>query len=138
MRIFGHTDTMGGGVSSINEPEAVNLARYVSMSTVGVFGEIKLALSLIGEGCGIGYRSKRGTAPRSKTVGRLIERMSTIPLDDSEISRGSFSEWFIGEINRPAFDVRCIPDGGTTTDPDDYVRSYASLREVLFSAPLLI
>lgn len=132
-RSFSINGEFGGEFACTNDPETSALTRYVGMASVGVFGEIKLALSLLCEGSGIKYRSRRSIAPRAKTIGRLLERMSGEEIDDGELLAGGFSEWFVSQINRPAFDFGC--EGETA---DDYVNLYATLREVLFSSPLLI
>jgi len=132
-RSFSINGTVGGEFACANDPETVALTRYVGMASVGVFGEIKLALSFIRNGSGIRFRSRRNMAPRAKTIGRLLERMMCEDRGEGELTPGGFSEWFVNQINRPAFDIGC---GGVSAD--DYVNLYASLREVLFSSPLLI
>ena len=131
-RSFSVSGTVGGEFACANDPETSALTRYVGMGSVGVFGEIKLALSLLCEGGGIRYRSRRNSAPRAKTIGRLLERMTGDEIDEGELLKGGFSEWFVSQINRPAFDIGCAGAA------DDYVTLYATLREVLFSSPLLI
>ena len=132
-RSFSISGTVGGEFACANDPETSALTKYVGMASVGVFGEIKLALSLLNEGGGIKYRSRRNMAPRAKTIGRLLERMTGEEIDEGELLQGGFSEWFISQINRPAFDIGCLGAGA-----DDFVKLYASLREMLFSSPLLI
>lgn len=129
-RSFRMSGTFGGELACASEPEISALTRYVGMASVGVFGEIKLALSLTGESGGIRYRSGR-SAPRARTIGRLLERMTCEEEDVGELTSGGFSEWFTGEINRPAFDVGYM-------GAEDYVNLYTTLREALFSSPLLI
>lgn len=132
-RSFSVNRAFGGELACANEPESSALVKYVTMASVGVFGEIKLALSLIGDSGGIRYRSRKNIAPRAKTIGRLLERMTGEVIDEGELLAGGFSEWLVGEINRPAFDV-----GGMGADAEDYVNLYTVMREVLFSSPLLI
>ncbi len=129
----------GGEFMSAGEPEAEAICRYVGMASVGVIGDIRLALSLNIEDCGIKYRSGKHTVPRTKTIGRLIERMSGCGIDEREMVSGGFASWFLCETGKPAFDFGCLADEGESVrDVEDYIKIYASLREVLFSSPLLI
>lgn len=131
-RSYSISGALGGEFACANDPETSALTKYVGMASVGVFGEIKLALSFLREGSGIRYRSRQNQAPRAKTIGRLLERMTGEEMGDGELLQGGFSEWFVSQINRPAFDIGCP---GTA---EDFVNLYASLREMLFSSPLLI
>ncbi len=131
--------TFDGELMAAGEPEVAAICRYAGMSSVGVIGEIRLALSLNIESCGIKYKSGKHTVPRTKTIGRLIERMSGCGIDEREMMSGGFASWFLREIGRPAFEFGCLADDGEVVrDADEYVKIYASLREVLFSSPLLI
>ncbi len=135
---FSDSDSLGSsGVAS--EPEVDALCRYVKMASVGVLGKINLALSLSPSECGIKYKSERCTAPRSKTIGRLLERMSGCRIDEQCAEEKGFISWFLREIGKPAFNFGCFSDGEVfPEDSEEYVKVYAALREFLFSSPLLI
>lgn len=71
--------------------------------------------------------------PRAKTVGRLLSRMAACPFSVDDMT-GTLSHWFAEEFNRPGFSFSL----GADRSENGFYHSYASLREVLFSCPLLI
>jgi len=71
--------------------------------------------------------------PRAKTVGRLLSRMASVPFILDDMS-GSLCDWFTEEQKHPAFTFSL----GSDRTENGFYHSYAALREVLFSCPLLI
>ncbi|MBQ7922497.1 MAG: hypothetical protein IJ325_07970 [Clostridia bacterium] len=71
--------------------------------------------------------------PRAKTVGRLLSRMASCPFSADDMP-GTLSHWFTEEFNRPGLSFSL----GADRSENGFYHSYASLREVLFSCPLLI
>lgn len=126
------------GLSPESEPETAALCSYLR-----IFEEISTVLSLHTIGSGIRYFTSDLYPPRSRTLARLLSRMTgctpdTIPQTPAE-SGGSLTDWFIRERNKPAFECGCMVDEDINADdPEEYIKVYAAFREALFSAPLLI
>lgn len=114
------------------EPEVFALCNYIRL-----FEEISVLIGLRADFLGIRYFSGGKYPPRSRTIGRLLSRMTGTPLlapSETEEIRGGCTDWFIDERNKPAFDCGCKSQHETP----DYFETYAAYREALFSAPLLI
>ncbi len=78
-----------------------------------------------------------GAVPRIRTMGRLLSRMSGTQIVKKATADGAPEDWYAAVLRQPALAMGCrYPD--TDGSPDDGVKIYAYLREVLFSAPLLI
>lgn len=126
------------GLSPESEPETSALCNYLR-----IMDEIGAVLSLHTIDGGIRAFSGDVYPPRSRTVLRLLARMTgctpvRLPQPPDEIG-GSLTDWFIRETGKPAFECGCMTDENLRPDnPEDYRTVYASFREALFSAPLLI
>ena len=70
---------------------------------------------------------------RAATIGKLLARMASYPFAACEGQRSPVS-WYTEEIHRPAFRIAL----GRYRSEVGYYYGYAALREVLFSAPLLL
>ena len=70
---------------------------------------------------------------RAATIGKLLARMASYPFAACEGQRSPVS-WYTEEIHRPAFRIALGRDRSEVS----YYYGYAALREVLFSAPLLL
>lgn len=128
------------GLRAESEPEVSALCRYIRMAENGVIGQLELGMELHTDGTSMRCVSGDVTAPRSKTIARLLSRMTgCMPEKDSDTG-GSLTDFFLHEIGRPAFSCGCLDDGGKESGSaaDEYLRIYAAFREALFSAPLLI
>lgn len=71
--------------------------------------------------------------PRARTVGRLLSRMASCPFSVDDMP-DTLNHWFTQTFNRPGFTFSL----GADRSENGFYHSYASLREVLFSCPLLI
>ncbi len=71
--------------------------------------------------------------PRGKTVGRLLSRMASCPFTIEDMP-GSLSEWYADTFGKPGFSFAL----GEDRSENGFFHCYASLREILFSSPLLI
>ena len=126
------------GLSPESEPETSALCNYLR-----IMDEIGTVLTLHTLGNGIRAFSGDFYPPRSRTLLRLLTRMTgctpiPVPQPPDEIG-GSLTDWFIRERNKPAFECGCLTDENLRPDdPENYRTVYASFREALFSAPLLI
>ncbi len=126
------------GLSPESEPETTAVCNYLR-----IMDEIGAVLSLHTLGNGIRAFSGDHYPARSRTILRLLARMTgctptKLPQPPEEIG-GSLTDWFIRENDKPAFECGCLTDEDLRPDdPEDYRKVYASFREALFSAPLLI
>ena len=134
------------GLSPESEPETASLCSYLR-----IFDEITAVLSLHTLGSSIRYFSSDLYMPRSRTVGRLLSRMTGCPLDPLPAAQaisqaragtgsgGSLTDWFLREQAKPAFECGCLGEGDVDPAvPDDYLKVYTAFREAFFSVPLMI
>lgn len=118
------------GTSPESEPETASLCGFLRLC-----GGMELLLRLHHEGNELAYRTGVEGVPRNRTVGRMIARMSGAQIRYLEEASGTVTDWFTEEFRKPAFSLGCLDD---SLGPDGYLQTYALLREVLFSLPLLI
>ncbi|MBE6708602.1 MAG: hypothetical protein E7578_05090 [Ruminococcaceae bacterium] len=115
-----------------SEPETGALCNYLRFND-----RIKMVLTLHTQGeeifCG------DGSAPGSMKIGRMIERMCGYKLSSPEGSAmyGGLTDWYVHDIRKPAFTLEC-GKGENPLPLSDYFKIYAGLRELLFSAPVMI
>lgn len=132
--ITGGAPTRFSGEHPESEPEVGALCNYLRFNS-----NIKMILTLHSQGEEIYYTSGEYMSPRSRSIGRLISKMSGYTLASPEglAAYGGLTDWYIKEFNRPSFTIEC----GKGTNPlplDDYFKIYSTLRETLFTAPILI
>lgn len=123
------------GLSPESEPETAALCNYLR-----IFDDISGVISLHTAGSSIRYFTADRYTPRSRTLARLLSRMTgcTIAPNAETEAGGSLTDWFIRELNKPAFECGCLVDETTdVTDPAQYAKVYTVFREAFFSAPLL-
>lgn len=127
------------GLNSESEPETAALCHYIRMAENGVIGRIELAMELNSENNRIRCTSGEVTAPRAKTLARLLSRMTGCTVEkNSEVGSG-LTDYFLRNLGRPAFSCGCVEEKFEAESlVDEYLRIYAAFREALFSAPLLI
>lgn len=127
------------GLNAESEPETAALCRYIRMAENGVIGRIELALELHSGGSRIRCTSGEVTAVRSKTIARLLSRMTGCVVDKNSAAEGGVCDYFLRQMSRPAFSCGCMEEGREAASlTEEYLRIYAAFREALFSAPLLI
>ncbi len=125
--------TRYSGTEPESEPEVAYLCNFIR------FRELRAVLSFHTQGEEIYYQSK-GIAPRGSTV--LARRMAMLTgyrLGKAEglASFGGLSDWCIQKLELPAFTLEC----GKGTNPlplQSAFPIYATLRELLFSIPVLL
>lgn len=126
--------TKYSGESPESEPETAALSKYIKFND-----KIGMILTLHTQGEEI-YCTSRGNAPpRSRSIARLFSRMSGYKTVEPEgtAASGGLTDWVINELGRMSFTFEC----GKGTNPlplEDYFKIYTALREILFSAPLLM
>ncbi|MBQ8641722.1 MAG: hypothetical protein IJ480_05835 [Clostridia bacterium] len=108
-------------------PEAVALRQYLLYQTPGVLVCVR------GGGKG-GLTIPKQPSPRAGAVGRLLSRMLTLPEYGEPDTSAAIPAWYAAESGRPAYCVSLGESGGE----DSFYRGYAAVRELLYSAPLLI
>ncbi len=117
-----------------SEPETsalCNLLRYAD--------PINLILTLHTQGEEIYYTSGGETAPHSRRLAETFSRMTGYALaePDGMAAYGGLTDWYIREFSRPSFTVEC-GRGENPLPLSDFRSIYASVREMLFTAPALI
>ena len=109
-------------------PEASALRQYL------LYGEPSL-FCLLHAGDTEGVSIPPQPAPRAGTVGRLLSRMLTEPALPAACDPVlSIPAWYAGESGHPAYGISL----GSDKEEDSFYRGYAAVRELLFSAPLLV
>lgn len=115
-----------------SEPETGALCNYLRFSE-----NINLMITLHTQGeeifCG------DGSAPGCAKLGRIISRMSGYKLSVPEGSAlyGGLTDWYVRELKKPGFTLEC-GKGENPLPLSDYFKIYAGLRELFFSAPMMI
>ena len=132
MGILGGCKSGFSGEMSESEPETLALCTFLRYHQ-----DIRAVLSLHLGGEKIIHTAGNKTAPRSASIGRVLSRLTGYPLTpyDGWESVGRMSAWCIDEWNIPAFSVICGEAGKHTPD---VFRTYANLREMLFTMPTMI
>lgn len=133
-------DTAAAGFHMEREPEVSALCHRIRMAKNGVLGPLALAMELHTGSSAIRYTSGKTEAPRSKTIARLLSRMTGMGMEQEKKARGAMTDFFLREVGNPAFSCGCLDESGKESGSvaDEYLRIYAAFREALFSAPLLI
>lgn len=118
------------GTTPESEPETAALC-----NAVRIYGDVAMTIRLHMDDDALLCSAGDPPISRARTLGRLLSRMSGVPLREAEEADGA-TEWYAEEFRRPAFSIGCRYRG-VETSPDDYIKIYAYLKEALFSAPLL-
>ena len=132
--IKGGAPTRFSGEYPESEPEIGMLANYLRFDE-----SVRMILTLHTQGEEIYYTSG-GTCPeKSKSIARTLSQISGYTLSEPEgmASYGGLTDWAIGILGLPYFTVEC--GKGENPLPVSSLDSiYAKLREMLFTAPILI
>ncbi len=115
-----------------SEPETGALCNFLRFND-----RIGMVLTLHTQGEEIFFGD--GSAPGCMKIGRIIQRMSGYKLSVPEGSAlyGGMTDWYVRDMKKPAFTLEC-GKGENPLPLTDYFKIYAGLREVLFSAPMMI
>ncbi|MBQ3527915.1 MAG: hypothetical protein IJA52_05135 [Clostridia bacterium] len=75
----------------------------------------------------------------AESIAKKLSKLSGYKLSSPEglASYGGLTDWFIREFDRPSFTIEC-GKGETPLPVTSYYEIYASIREMLMWAPLLI
>ncbi|MBE6714483.1 MAG: gamma-D-glutamyl-meso-diaminopimelate peptidase [Ruminococcaceae bacterium] len=126
--------TRYGGEAPFSEPETGALANYIRYDEA-----VGMVISLHTSGNEI-YYSSGGYAPKGAlSIARRLARLSGYKLSQPEglAAYGGLTDWFIKEFDRPSFTVECGKDK-TPISERKYFELYASVREMLMCAPVMI
>ncbi len=117
-----------------SEPEVGMLANYLRFDD-----SVRMILTLHTQGEEIYYTSG-GTCPdKSKTIGRLLSQMSGYTLSKPEgmAAYGGLTDWAIASLGIPSFTIEC-GKGENPLPVSSFYSVYTAVRELLFTAPILI
>lgn len=117
-----------------SEPETGALCNFIRFSQ-----NINMVLTLHSQGEEIYYTSG-GVVPdgAGKIAAKLAELSGyTVSVPEGLAAYGGLTDWFIRELDRPSFTIEC-GKGENPLSENKYFPIYAKIREMLFSAPLLI
>lgn len=120
-----------GGIHPESEPESAALCNYLRFND-----KIKLCLSFR-MGCECVLWVEDDELPRSRSVGQSISRICGKPLSrcGAEELRGSLIGWCGRGMGIPSYAVAC---GGPEDEGGGCFRKYAGVRELFFTAPVLV
>lgn len=126
--------TRYSGMAPESEPETSALCRFLRADP-----QIEMILTLHTQGEEIFYTSGDVTAPGSRNIAKRLAYLSGYQLSEADgmAAYGGLTDWFIREFNKPSFTLEC----GFGTNPlpiTDFPKIYAGLRELLFTAPMLV
>lgn len=132
--ILGGAPTRYSGEYPESEPEVGALANYLRFDD-----SVKMILTLHTQGEEIYYSSGGKCPPKSKNIARLLAQMSGYTLSEAMgmASFGGLTDWAIQDKNLPSFTIEC----GKGVNPlplDTHFSIYATIKEMLFTAPILI
>ena len=126
--------TKYSGEYAESEPEVASLANFIRYNIDELCG----VLTLHTQGEEIYYKSKDKVAPSSHHIGKIISRMTGYELSsaEGESGLGGLTDWFIKEFNKPSFTLEC-GKGENPLPPDQIIKIYSRLKELLFTFPIL-
>jgi len=132
--IFSGGPTRYSGEYPESEPETGALAAFLRYND-----QIRMILTLHTQGEEIYYSSGNQVSPKSLSIGRLLSKMSgyTLAVPDGLAAYGGLTDWYIRSFNKPSFTIEC-GKGKNPLPLSDFLSIYSKLRELLFTAPILI
>ena len=132
--ITGGAPTRYSGEYPESEPESGALANYLRFD-----GGVKMILTLHTQGEEIYYTSGNVCLPRAKSIVRLLSQMSGYAVAEPQgmAAYGGLTDWAVRSLHLPSFTIEC----GRGVNPLPLSANfgiYAAIREMLFTAPILI
>ncbi len=115
---------LDNGIAPERTPEATALMQYLR------YQEPAMLCTVRGNGSG-GITVPIQPSPRAGTTGRLLAGMVHLPVAEGE---DKVASWYGGESGQPSYGISL----GLTAGEDAYHQAYATIRELLYSAPLLL
>ena len=125
--------TLYSGVAPESEPETAAMCALLRYDPT-----VRTVLSLHTQGEVI-YYGGNAAPTGSRSLGRTLARMTGYTLEEAEdtASYGGLTDWFVRELERPAFTLECGL-GENPLPAEDAFGIYARLREALFCVPYLV
>ena len=122
------------GESAESEPECAALANFIRYNSDDIEGIITLHT----QGEEIYYKSMGKDPEKSAHIAKVVSRMTGYCLSEAEgtASYGGLTDWFIKEFNKPSFTIEC-GKGKNPLPPSQILDIYSSMREILFTFPIL-
>ena len=122
------------GESAMSEPECAAIVNFIRYNS----DEIEGIITLHTQGEEIYYKSMGKEPQKSSHIAQVISRMTGYRLSEAEgtASYGGLTDWFIKEFNKPSFTLEC-GKGKNPLPPSQILDIYSSLREILFTFPIL-
>lgn len=132
--IEGGAPTRYSGEYAESEPETGMLANYLRFDS-----SVKMILTLHTQGEEIYYTSGGICPPKSKNIARLLARMSgyTPAVPEGMAAYGGLTDWAVRTLGCPAFTIEC-GKGENPLPASSFFSVYTAVREMLFTAPILI
>ena len=133
--ILGGGPTRYSGECPESEPEVGYLCNYIRFHRE----DIHAVLTLHTQGEEIYYTSGEEVTPRSAAMAKALSRLCGYALAKPEglAAYGGLTDWCIRSLGLPSFTVEC-GKGENPLPAEQYFCIYASLRQMLFEAPLLL
>ncbi len=134
MGILGGASVHFSGEMPESEPEVGALCNFLRFNR-----NIQTVLTLHSQGEEIYYTSGEKTAPRSRSIGERLAKMSGYSLcyPEKDSSYCGLTDWCIEELNIPSFTIECGKGKNPLPISDSFL-IYAKLRELLFCTPTII
>ena len=132
--ITGGAPTRYSGEYPESEPEVGMLANYLRFDE-----SVRMILTLHTQGEEI-YYTTDGTCPdKAKSIARTLSQISgyTLSVPEGMASYGGLTDWAIGTLGIPSFTIEC-GKGENPLPVSAFYSLYSKLREMLFTAPILI
>ena len=133
--IFGGGPTRYSGECPESEPEVGYLCNFIRFHR----DNIHAVLTLHTQGEEIYYSSGEEVTPRSAAMAKALSRLCGYQLAKPEgmAAYGGLTDWCIRSLGLPSFTVEC-GKGENPLPAEQYFCIYASIRQMLFEAPLLL
>lgn len=127
--------TKYSGEAPESEPEVSALCSFIRYNS----HEIDGILTLHTQGEEIYYKTEGKCPKKSEFVSRMIAKMTGYSLSEAEgtASYGGLTDWFIKELDKPAFTLEC-GRGKNPLPISDLGAIYIRLRELFFTFPILL
>ena len=133
--ILGGAPTRYSGESPESEPEVGYLCNYLRFQRE----TLHAVLTLHTQGEEIYYTSGDEVTPRSAAMAKALSRLCGYRLATPEglAAYGGLTDWCIRALGLPSFTVEC-GKGENPLPAEQYFCVYATVRQMLFEAPLLL
>ena len=132
--ITGGCPTRYSGEYPESEPEVGMLTNYLRFD-----GSVRMILTLHTQGEEIYYTSGGQYPPKAKNIARLLSQLTGYKASEpiGMASYGGLTDWAIRTLGCPSFTVEC-GKGENPLPASSFFSVYTAVREMLFTAPILV